>query len=66
MEAAPRIFARGFRPSPIYSTMGAAMVTGKLMGLDENGLVATIALALLLAWLVGRLERLLTPWRREA
>lgn len=29
-------------------------------------LVATIALALLLAFLVGRLERLLTPWRREA
>jgi 2-methylcitrate dehydratase PrpD len=41
----PSTAARGFRPSPIYSTMGAAMVTGKLMGLDENGLVATIALA---------------------
>jgi NitT/TauT family transport system permease protein len=29
-------------------------------------LVATIALALVLAWAVGRLEQLLTPWRREA
>ncbi|MGH6918629.1 MAG: ABC transporter permease [Geminicoccaceae bacterium] len=29
-------------------------------------LVATIALALLLTWLVGKLERLLTPWRQEA
>jgi NitT/TauT family transport system permease protein len=29
-------------------------------------LVATIALALLLTWLVGKLERLLTPWRHEA
>jgi NitT/TauT family transport system permease protein len=29
-------------------------------------LVATIALALLLSFAVGKLERLLTPWRREA
>jgi NitT/TauT family transport system permease protein len=29
-------------------------------------LVATIALALLLTWLVGKLERLLTPWRQDA
>ena len=29
-------------------------------------LVATIALALVLAWAVGKLEQLLTPWRREA
>jgi NitT/TauT family transport system permease protein len=29
-------------------------------------LVATIALALLLTWLVGKLEHLLTPWRQEA
>jgi NitT/TauT family transport system permease protein len=29
-------------------------------------LVATIVLALLLTWLVGKLERLLTPWRQEA
>ena len=41
----PSTAARGFRPSPLYCTMGAALVTGKLMGLDDNGLVATIALA---------------------
>lgn len=41
----PSTAARGFRPSPLYCTMGAALVTGKLMGLDEDGLVATIALA---------------------
>lgn len=41
----PSTAARGFRPSPLYCTMGAAMVTGKLMDLDEEGLVATIALA---------------------
>jgi NitT/TauT family transport system permease protein len=29
-------------------------------------LVATIALALLLTWLVGKLERLLTPWSQES
>ena len=29
-------------------------------------LLVTIALALVLSWLVGKLERLLTPWRREA
>lgn len=29
-------------------------------------LVATIALALVLTWLVGKLERVLTPWRQEA
>ncbi len=41
----PSTAARGFRPSPIYCTMGAAMVTGKLMGLSEDGLVSAIALA---------------------
>lgn len=41
----PATAARGFRPSPLYCTMGAALVTGKLMGLDEGGLVTTIALA---------------------
>jgi len=41
----PSTAARGFRPSPIYATMGAAMVTAKLMGFDEDRLVATIALA---------------------
>jgi NitT/TauT family transport system permease protein len=28
-------------------------------------LLVTIALALVLSWLVGKLERLLTPWRRN-
>lgn len=41
----PSTAARGFRPSPLYCTMGGALVSGKLMGLDENGLVSTIALA---------------------
>src|SRR5712692_6069175 len=41
----PSTAARGFRPSPLYGTMGAAMVTGKLMDLNEDRLVATIALA---------------------
>ncbi len=41
----PATAARGFRPSPLYCTMGAALATGKLMGLDEEKLVATIALA---------------------
>jgi len=41
----PSTAARGFRPSPLYCTMGAAMVTGKLLGLSEDGLVTTIALA---------------------
>lgn len=41
----PSTAARGFRPSPIYATLGAALVSGKLMRLDENGLVAAIAIA---------------------
>jgi 2-methylcitrate dehydratase PrpD len=41
----PSTAARGFRPGPIYSTLGAALVSGKLLDLDEDGLVATIALA---------------------
>ncbi len=44
-DVIPSTAARGFRPSPLYCTMGAALVTGKLMDLDEDGLVATIALA---------------------
>ena len=35
----------GFQPGPVFITMGAAMVTGKLMGLDEEGLMRTIWLA---------------------
>jgi 2-methylcitrate dehydratase PrpD len=41
----PSTAAHGFRPSPLYCTPGAAMVTGKLMGLSEDGLVTAIALA---------------------
>src|SRR6185295_8845980 len=36
---------RGFQPSSVFCTMGAAMVTGKLLGLDEEGLMRTISLA---------------------
>ena len=45
----PSTAARGFRPGPIYGTMGVAMVAGKSMGLDEGGLLATIGLATHLA-----------------
>ena len=45
----PSTAARGFRPGPIYGTMGGAMTAGKLMGLDEGGLLATIGLATHLA-----------------
>ena len=41
----PSTAARGFRPSPIYGTMGAALVAGMLMGHDEDHLVAAISLA---------------------
>jgi 2-methylcitrate dehydratase PrpD len=41
----PSTAARGFRPSPLYATLGAALASGKLMGLDEDGLVSAIALA---------------------
>lgn len=41
----PATAARGFRPNPVYATLGAALVSGKLMGLDEDGLVAAIAIA---------------------
>jgi 2-methylcitrate dehydratase PrpD len=41
----PSTAARGFRTNTIYSTLGAALACGKLMGLDEEGLVTTIALA---------------------
>ena len=40
----PSTAARGFRPSPIYGTMGAAMVAGMLFGLTEDGFVAALAL----------------------
>ncbi len=35
----PSTAARGFRPAPIYSTMGGSIVAAKLMGLDEQGIV---------------------------
>ena len=41
----PSTAARGFRPSPIYSTLAAGVVSAKLMGLDEDGIVSAIALA---------------------
>lgn len=41
----PSVSAHGFRPAPIFSTLGAAVVAGKLLGLDEDGLLAAIGLA---------------------
>lgn len=41
----PSVSAHGFRPAPIFSTMGAAMVAGKLLDLDESGFMAAIAVA---------------------
>ena len=38
--------ARGFRSSPVYGTLGAAVATGKLLGLSEDQMVTAIALAL--------------------
>ena len=37
--------ARGFRSSPIYGTLGAAVATGKILGLTEDQMVTAIALA---------------------
>ena len=37
--------ARGFRSSPIYGTFGAAVATGKLLGLTEDQMVTALALA---------------------
>ena len=41
----PTTQARGFRCSPVYGTLGAAIATGKLLGLDEDQLVTALALA---------------------
>jgi 2-methylcitrate dehydratase PrpD len=41
----PSTAARGFRPSPVFATLGAALSCGLLLGLDEDGLVSAIALA---------------------
>ena len=37
--------SNGFQPGPVFLPMGAAMIAGKLMGLDEEGLMRTIWLA---------------------
>jgi len=41
----PSTQARGFRSSPVYGTLGAAITTGKLLGLNEDQLVTALALA---------------------
>ncbi|MBC8280183.1 MAG: MmgE/PrpD family protein [Chloroflexi bacterium] len=41
----PTTQARGFRCSPVYGTLGAAITTAKLLGLDEDQLVTALALA---------------------
>jgi 2-methylcitrate dehydratase PrpD len=41
----PSTQARGFRSSPVYGTLGAAVTTGKLLGLTEDQLVTALALA---------------------
>ena len=41
----PATQARGFRSSPVYGTLGAAVATGKLIGLDEEQMVTALALA---------------------
>jgi len=41
----PGTAARGFRPAPIYHTMGSAVVAAKLMGLDEQRMLGAIAIA---------------------
>ena len=41
----PSTQARGFRCSPVYGTLGAAVTTAKLLGLDEDQTVTALALA---------------------
>ena len=41
----PTTQARGFRSSPIYGVLGAAVTTAKLLGLTEDQMVSAIALA---------------------
>ncbi len=41
----PSTQARGFRSSPVYGTLGAAVATGKLLRLTEDRMVTAIALA---------------------
>ena len=41
----PTTQARGFRCSPVYGTLGAAVTTAKLLGLNEDQTVTALALA---------------------
>ena len=41
----PATQARGFRCSPVYGTLGAAITTAKLLGLNEDQIVTALALA---------------------
>ena len=41
----PSTAARGFRPAPIFHTVGAAMIAAKLMRLDEAGIMTAVAIA---------------------
>lgn len=41
----PSTQARGFRCSPVYGTLGAAVATSKLLGLNEDQTVTALALA---------------------
>ena len=41
----PATQARGFRCSPVYGTLGAAVTTAKLLGLNEDQIVTALALA---------------------
>ncbi len=41
----PSTQARGFRSSPVYGTLGAAIATGKVIGLSEDQVVTSLALA---------------------
>ena len=41
----PATQARGFRSSPVYGTLGAAVATGMLINLDEDQMVTALALA---------------------
>ena len=41
----PSTQARGFRSSPVYGTLGAAVATAKILRMNEDQLVTTMALA---------------------
>ena len=41
----PSVQAHGFRSSAVFGVFGAAVATGKLLGLNENQMVSAIALA---------------------